>query len=422
MSFRNRKIDRDCAADRPGIQKKNINKIRIGDKSGIAYFNDNDSPHKFSTGINLFAFNKEVNQLNQKELDKIEGEVHTYSAVVKGELRTENLDDLEIPAEICLKEGARVIFTANDTPHGDPLDDDLYNLHLRRFSDKGNLFRNGTLGTVVSCWPDEILVATDDRKRVRVPMYTYNIYRYVTDDNGIIYREIAGTCKQYPLRLAYAMTIHKGQGQTYDAVNIMPHCTMPGQLYVALSRVKSIKGMYLLEMIDSFALIVDPCVREFYAHIYDADYTPSWDVTQTMAVTHQDGSMTDDKPAKLGRPAKYPNGTKPVSLPIEAADILQEILKLKVCPKASGFSQNELTRLVNVIADFANAPKVSESVTSFMPSRSAARGRPSTYPNGVRTVSLPVEVAEVIRRALAAKCNPFSETAYKQLIELLRAF
>jgi len=73
--------------------------------------------------------------------------------------------------------------------------------------------------------------------------------------------------QQFPLRLAYAITIHKSQGMTFDRINIMPAGWEPGQLYVALSRAKTIDGIYLTEPITAEMLKADPRVIKFYNEI-----------------------------------------------------------------------------------------------------------------------------------------------------------
>ena len=71
-------------------------------------------------------------------------------------------------------------------------------------------------------------------------------------------------CIQLPVRIAYAITIHKSQGHTYDNVNLMPECFAQGQLYVALSRTKNISGLHLIEKIQDSDLITSKLVLEFY--------------------------------------------------------------------------------------------------------------------------------------------------------------
>ena len=68
-----------------------------------------------------------------------------------------------------------------------------------------------------------------------------------------------GGYRQFPMKLAYAVTMHKGQGQTVDAANVAPFCTNPGQCYVALSRVRDIKMMHLLQPLDASNDICGPC-------------------------------------------------------------------------------------------------------------------------------------------------------------------
>ena len=84
-------------------------------------------------------------------------------------------------------------------------------------------------------------------------------------------RIVLGYFRQMPLKVAYAITIHKSQGQTYEKANILPDCFTVGQLYVALSRVQSINGLYLEHPISRFALRKSISVEKFYETIENQD-------------------------------------------------------------------------------------------------------------------------------------------------------
>ena len=105
---------------------------------------------------------------------------------------------------------------------------------------------------------------------------TFTYHEWVIEDytlgedihDGVKYQKLqkrkVGSFIQLPLRLAYAITIHKSQGQTYDKVNLIPDCFDCGQLYVALSRVKSLDGLCLISRMKQEYVICHKKVQEFY--------------------------------------------------------------------------------------------------------------------------------------------------------------
>lgn len=126
---------------------------------------------------------------------------------------------------------------------------------------------NGTLGTVYEMADDIITVKTDDNKLVGVARYTWTIYNYTLDTEQVpakLIKESVGTITQFPLRLAYAITIHKSQGQTYEYVNFNPYCWDCGQLYVALSRVTKLENLHINYELDMRYLVVSLNVIDFY--------------------------------------------------------------------------------------------------------------------------------------------------------------
>lgn len=226
-----------------------LNMIRIGDKKGIAYFNQQSNNNQFSKGITLSALKSVVNQINQSELAKITTPAFTYQAKISGDVKASDkpTDDL-----LELKTGARVMVLINDN--------DLIN------------YQNGSLGTVVSLKKDAVLVKLDQTgKTIAFTYHEWEIENYVVEtiniDNGKQHRikkNKIGSFTQIPLKLAYAITIHKSQGQTYEQINLLPYSFDCGQLYVALSRVKSIKGLHLSKPMKSEYLICNDNVKKFY--------------------------------------------------------------------------------------------------------------------------------------------------------------
>lgn len=187
----------------------------------------------------LYTHNKDVDQENERELDKLPGEAIEYYMESMG--RETVVATLKkgclAPEALRLKPGAKVMFVKNNFDDG---------------------YANGTLGVVETCMPNQVLVRTYDGRHVMVEPATWTV-----EDNGRKLGEIA----QMPLRLAWAITVHKSQGMSLDAAVIdLTHSFERGMGYVALSRVRtleglSIKGMNNMAMqIHEEALEVD---REF---------------------------------------------------------------------------------------------------------------------------------------------------------------
>ena len=195
--------------------------------------------------LTLATTNATVARINQDALNRLPGAAKTARADVAGDFGTKGGYPADEALE--LKVGAQVMFLRNDTG-----------------GDGFPRWVNGTLGTVESIgktvWVDvdgeshQVMPATWERYR-----YTYSAARkQVTKD-------IVGEFTQFPLRLAWAVTIHKSQGQTYDAavVDLGPRAFAPGQAYVALSRIRSIEGLYLARPMRPSDVIVDDDVRRF---------------------------------------------------------------------------------------------------------------------------------------------------------------
>lgn len=232
-----------------------LNKARIGDVSCVKAFNDAcyNKPEN-PEALTVVGTNKLVEQINCLKFDALEGDPKYYEAQYEGKF---NEADCLAEKILGLKPNARVMAIANDTPH--------------------NRYQNGSLGTVVECANDYVLVQFDNGRFVRVTPYKWKKQDYVVVDsfdennNPIqdLHLEDIGSCTQIPLRLAYAITIHKSQGQTFDHINLQPNTFDVGQLYVALSRVRTLSGLVLLTPISSRGLLCSPEVMAFYRDVVD---------------------------------------------------------------------------------------------------------------------------------------------------------
>ena len=194
--------------------------------------------------ITLTTHNFSADTINSAELEKISTTAHQFNAVVKGEF-PENA----FPADrvLTLKEGAKVMFVKNDME-----------VPRRYF--------NGKIGTVTRIMEESVTVlCPGDTDEITVsPMIWENI-RYTTHpETNMVEEEIIGTYKQIPLRLAWAITIHKSQGLTFDkAIIDAGKAFSPGQVYVALSRCRSLQSLVLKSPINRYSIEVNEQVVRF---------------------------------------------------------------------------------------------------------------------------------------------------------------
>ncbi len=201
---------------------RGLNQIRRGDPAGIPWMNAHSGPYQ-ENGICLCPTNALASRINTEKLSEIPEEEEEYAADTTGAV-----SERDAIAEMILKlkKGARVMTLVNDPREA---------------------FRNGSLGTVRDLQPDKIQVAVDGGSTVWVEPYTWEIKDYFyNEEDKKLEEEVIGSITQFPLKLAYAVTIHKSQGQTYSSVNLFPNCFENGQLYVALSRAESLEGLHLM--------------------------------------------------------------------------------------------------------------------------------------------------------------------------------
>lgn len=235
-----------------------LNKIRIGEVNAydLELINDRLVTHDYEKVrrefITLATTNSVVNAINDSELTKIDQPLFTYNATIEGDFPTEDRA-LPVELELKLKKGARVIFIKND---------------------KGRRWVNGTSGVIHAIDKDTITVRLDEEgfhKTVTVPIEEWENIKYEYDkDQQSIIPVVLGKLKQYPLKLAWAITIHKSQGMTFNKANI-DFSKSPfthGQTYVALSRCRTLEGMVVTKKIYPNDVMVDPRIVEFSKKIY----------------------------------------------------------------------------------------------------------------------------------------------------------
>jgi hypothetical protein len=195
-------------------------------------YDPNFRPDRDEKYITLTSHNKQADQINEQELYKLSGQNFIYKAVVEDDF-PEAMYPVDL--ELNLKEGAQVMFLKND-------------LIQKRYY-------NGKIGVVKELTKDKIIVDCDGTE-IEVGKETWENSRYTLNRaDGKLEQETLGAFTQYPLRLAWAITIHKSQGLTFEKVMIDAGAAFSsGQVYVALSRCTSLDGIVLLSKIAPSAI------------------------------------------------------------------------------------------------------------------------------------------------------------------------
>ncbi|MCW4450754.1 helix-turn-helix domain-containing protein [Kaistella sp. BT6-1-3] len=225
-----------------------LNEIRDGEVGDIDFetlnkrylpdFEPKDEPYVYLTSHNRMAY-----EINQKKLAALPGKAHFYDAEIIGNFNENQFPNDEI---LELKVGAQIMFIRNDA------------------SGEKRYF-NGKLAEVVEVNEKEISVIIDGEDEIyKLKKETWEQKRYSWGEDKSIQEEVLGSFKQYPIRLAWAVTIHKSQGLTFDRLIIDAGKSFAsGQVYVALSRCRTLEGIVLKSKITPDVIFSDRRVSKF---------------------------------------------------------------------------------------------------------------------------------------------------------------
>ena len=200
--------------------------------------------------ITLTARNATADRINLSELQQITEPEFSFSATVSGTFDP-NLYPTEF--ELRLRKGAQVMFVRNDVEE--------------------RQFVNGTIGKITHLDSETIIVETEEqgkKRKIEVAKSEWEIMRYKAGATGSLETEVVGSFSQFPLKLAWAITIHKSQGKTFDKViiDLAGGAFEHGQLYVALSRCRTLEGIVLRKPIRPADVITDERVVDFYESVH----------------------------------------------------------------------------------------------------------------------------------------------------------
>ena len=223
-----------------------LDRMRLGENTNadLEILNEqvssNDKVGDFA--VILTAYVKMADGINEKKLDDIDSEEFCYQGDIEGDFR---IQDTPVPMELRLKVGAQVIFCRNDFGHG---------------------LVNGSIAKVVELSEDHIRVVLEDGRKINVEKMVWekreSIYNKETKK---VETEIIGSFTQYPLKLAWAITIHKSQGMTFDRMHfdLTRGTFAPGQAYVAISRMRSLDGLTISNKIRHHHILQNTEIKAF---------------------------------------------------------------------------------------------------------------------------------------------------------------
>jgi ATP-dependent exoDNAse (exonuclease V) alpha subunit len=199
-------------------------------------------PSKRESGVYLRTIKSKVWGHNIGKLEELPGKEESFKAYIEGDFPTKLFPT---DYELLLKVDAKVMLLRNDND--------------------GLKYVNGTQGVISSIYDGTIRVKTDEGELISVERSTWELYKYVyEEETNSIVPIVVASFKQFPIKLAWAVTIHKSQGMTFNKVIVDASKSFAsGQVYVALSRCRSLDGLILTSKISESDIMVDPVVVDY---------------------------------------------------------------------------------------------------------------------------------------------------------------
>lgn len=252
---------------------KILNQIRENHRAGEALeiLNSRCSDTSDNETITLCSHNRPADRINSSKLRDLSGKTMIYDAEVAGEFPEHSFPTDDV---LELKKGAQVMFLRNDP------------------SPEKRYF-NGKIGRITKLSSDEICVSCGENEEdIHIERAVWDNTEYQLDPESLEIKESSiGTFEQFPLKLAWAITIHKSQGLTFDqAVIDACRAFAAGQVYVALSRCRSLAGLTLTEPIPATAVRVDPAIHSFFQN---GVHTPDAQILHEAKILYQQQLLVD---------------------------------------------------------------------------------------------------------------------------------